>query len=69
MTLRNPWLAGASLFVLALLVYAPALGCGFLWDDDTFLTNNPLIHAADGPYRFWFTTEAPDYFPLTSSLL
>lgn len=69
MTLRNPWLAGVLLFVLALVVYAPALGCGFIWDDDTFLTNNPLIHAADGPYRFWFTTQAPDYFPLTSSLL
>lgn len=31
--------------------------------------NNPLIKAPDGLSRFWFSTEAPDYFPLVSSLL
>ena len=51
------------------LVYIPALQFGFNWDDGAFLTDNPLIHARDGLRRFWFTTEAPDYFPLTSSML
>ncbi len=27
-----------------------------------------MVHARDGLYRFWFTTEAMDYYPLTSSL-
>ena len=31
--------------------------------------NNPLIKAPDGLARFWLSTEAPDYFPLVSSLL
>ncbi len=53
----------------ALLAYAPVLRAGFNWDDDVFLTENPLIHASDGLYRFWFTTTPPDYFPLTSSML
>ena len=52
----------------ALLAYAPALRAGFIWDDDVLLTENPLIRSADGLYRFWFTTAAPDYFPLTSSI-
>ena len=30
---------------------------------------NPLIKAADGLRRFWFTTQAPDYWPVTSSEL
>jgi len=61
---------GAGVIVLiTLLVYMPAMQAGFIWDDDAFLTENPLIKAHDGLYRFWFTTEAPDYFPLTSSSL
>jgi tetratricopeptide (TPR) repeat protein len=40
---------------------------GFIWDDDLFLTENPLIKADGGVYRFWFTTEPPDYFPLVST--
>ena len=63
-TLKAP-----AIFVVTLLVYIPAMQAGFIWDDDAFLTRNPLIHASDGLYRFWFTTEAPDYFPLTSSML
>lgn len=49
--------------------HSPALTAGWIWDDDNFLTANPLIHASDGLYRLWFTAEAPDYFPLTSSML
>lgn len=61
--------AALLLVALVLVAHLPALGAGFLWDDDTFLTANPLIHAPDGLARFWFSTEAPDYFPLTSSML
>lgn len=57
------------LFVLVLVAYIPAIRAGFIWDDDLFLTHNPLIQADDGLYRFWFTKEAPDYFPLVSTSL
>jgi protein O-mannosyl-transferase len=65
------WRLGrAALIVCATAVaYLPALRAGFIWDDDTFLTANPLIRAADGLRRFWFTTQAPDYFPVTYSPL
>ena len=59
---------GVIVFV-TLVVYIPAMRAGFIWDDDLFLTQNPLIKAADGLYRFWFTAEPPDYFPLVSSSL
>ncbi len=54
---------------LTLVVYIPAMQAGFIWDDDLFLTKNPLIKASDGLYRFWFTTEPLDYFPLVSTSL
>jgi protein O-mannosyl-transferase len=54
---------------LTLLAYAPALHGGFIWDDDNFLTQNPLIRAADGLRRLWLTTQADDYWPLTSTTM
>ena len=57
------------IFLATFLSYLPALRAGFIWDDDSFLTENPLIKAGDGLYRFWLTREPPDYFPLTSTSL
>jgi tetratricopeptide (TPR) repeat protein len=67
--LDNPSLRAGAIFLVTLAVYLPAMQAGFIWDDDTLLTNNSLIKAEDGLYRFWFTREAPDYFPLTSTSL
>jgi tetratricopeptide (TPR) repeat protein len=69
MRIRRAWGAGLAIVGLTLLVYAPAARSGFIWDDDAFLTANPLIRAADGLRRFWASTEPPDYFPLTSTML
>jgi protein O-mannosyl-transferase len=63
------WLSGLLLIVLVMIVYHPLWHAGFIWDDDTFLLNNPLIKQSDGLYQFWFSTKAPDYFPLTSTTL
>jgi protein O-mannosyl-transferase len=66
---KHPITFGAIILITTLLSYWPAIDGDFIWDDDTFLTRNQLIHADDGLYRFWFTSEAPDYFPLTSTSL
>jgi Flp pilus assembly protein TadD len=66
---ERTWLCAVLLALAAILTYGGARGAGFIWDDDAFLTNNPLIHAADGLHRFWFTGEPVDYWPLTSSTL
>src|SRR6266404_9934307 len=62
------WLLALALAIVTVMVYLPALGGGFIFDDDSLITRNRLVHANDGLYRFWFTTEAPDYYPLTWSL-
>ncbi len=69
--MKDPWQSmgvGAALIILVtIIVYLPALRGGFVWDDYTLITENRLIKASDGLHRFWFTTEAPDYYPLTWS--
>ncbi len=62
-------LAGvAIIIVVAFLAYFPSLSGGFIWDDkDIFLENNIIVKASDGLYRFWCTTEAADYWPVTNS--
>ena len=48
------------------LAYQPAWNAGYIWDDDMYVTGNPLITAADGLRRIWFSFDAPSqYFPLT----
>ncbi len=60
--------AGSALIILlTVMVYIPALRNGFIWDDDNLVVQNPLIRMSDGLHRFWFTTQAPDYWPLTST--
>jgi len=66
---RRDWLVGLLLIAATVLAYQPVWHAGFIWDDDTFLVDNPVIKSADGPYRLWFTASTPDYFPMTSSML
>jgi tetratricopeptide (TPR) repeat protein len=66
---QRQFLPAALIVVVTLLGYIPAMQGGFFWDDHSFLVRNEIIHARDGLRRFWLTTEAQDYFPLTSTLL
>ncbi len=68
---RAFWAAAlpAAIVAVTFLAHGPAIHAGYVWDDAAFLTDNPLIKARDGLYRFWFTTEPTDYFPLTSTML
>ena len=50
------WIRAAIIFVIAVLVYLPALFGGFLWDDVVSLTENHLIGRRDGLFYFWFTS-------------
>jgi tetratricopeptide (TPR) repeat protein len=61
----SPFFRGALLFAAVLLAYLPAIRCGYVWDDDVYVTQNPLLAAPDGLWRIWFTFDSPSqYFPL-----
>jgi tetratricopeptide (TPR) repeat protein len=62
-------LAGSLLIVgLTLVAYWPALGNGFVWDDDAYVTNNQALTQPGGFARIWLDLRAnPQYYPVTFS--
>ena len=59
--------AGAIVITAACFVaYIPAIKGGFVWDDDVYVTDNPLLTAPHGLYRIWFAMfDSPaQYVPL-----
>ncbi len=56
---------GLVLFVATIAAYLPAFHAGFIWDDDVYVTRNPLLTAPDGLRRIWFSLDSPSqYCPL-----
>jgi protein O-mannosyl-transferase len=64
---RSWWLA-LPLLVGTALAYLPVWHAGIIWDDRSFIMDNPLIRRADGLWRFWFSTKPVDYYPVTSTV-
>ena len=60
------WLFAMVLVLATIFAYRPAWNGSFVWDDDFYVTKNPLLTAPDGLRRIWFSLESPSqYFPLT----
>jgi protein O-mannosyl-transferase len=63
------WLYALALVVAILLAYHPVWLAGFIWDDDKYVTKNPLLTGPDPLRRIWFSLDAPSqYFPLTYTM-
>ncbi len=64
----EPWPLGRQIVLLLLLTsaaYAALLPAGFVWDDDDYVTANPLLTAEHGLRDIWLTPSAtPQYYPL-----
>lgn len=60
-------LGAAAIVALTAVAYLPAMYAGYIWDDDIQLRQSQLIQTTEGLYKIWFTTQAPDYWPLTST--
>lgn len=53
------WLAPLLVALLALAAYWPALHAEWIWDDDSYVTQNPHLVGLDGLARIWgFTFDA-----------
>ena len=53
-----------GLLTLTFLCYLPALDAGFIWDDNDWLTENPLVTEPGGLVRIWSGAERLQYYPL-----
>ena len=63
------WLPGLLLVAAVIFAYQPVWHAGFIWDDDNYVTNNPLLTASDGLSRIWFSLDSPSqYFPLVYTI-
>ena len=63
----NNWFLAAALVAVVFVAYQPAWHGGYLWDDDTHLTQNPVF-LPGGWLRTWVPGTYANYWPLTSSV-
>lgn len=67
---RPSLLPDLVLVVAVLVVYLPALGAGFIWDDDHYVTANTALRSLDGLRRIWSEPgTTPQYYPVTFTSL
>lgn len=64
----SPWLASLLLVTVTLAAYWPALGAKFIWDDNYWLSWNPVITSGQAPWGYWTSIKTADYWPLTGTL-
>jgi protein O-mannosyl-transferase len=60
---RENWFLGFLLITLVLIAYARVFNAGFIWDDESHLTQNPCIVGPLGLKEVWTTARAV-YYPL-----
>ncbi|MCI0540210.1 MAG: tetratricopeptide repeat protein [Verrucomicrobiales bacterium] len=54
--------------ILTFVAYAPAMRCGFIWDDDDYVTGNVTLRSLEGLRRIWFEPGAVhQYYPIVYS--
>ena len=65
METRRLFAGGLLLLTLTLLAYAPVLQSGFIWDDDSYVTENETLRSLDGLKRIWLEPRSiPQYYPV-----
>ncbi len=68
---RSPtvWLQGGVLIAVAIWIYYSILNGSWLWDDDKYITRNPLIHDPTGFWKVWIMPDGlGNYYPLTAAV-
>ena len=62
-TWQRNWLCGLLLIALVFIAYTRVFKAGFIWDDESHLTQNPCIIGPLGLKEIWTSTRAV-YYPL-----
>ena len=64
---RNSLLVGLFI-LLTLTAYIPAIQGGFVWDDDSYVTENATLRSLQGLTQIWLNPRStPQYYPLVFS--
>jgi tetratricopeptide (TPR) repeat protein len=58
------WPGSIVIALLTFAAYSSALHGGFIWDDDAYITQNPVLTGVHSVWRIWTTTQSPQYYPL-----
>ncbi len=59
------WGPGAALLLMTLAAYAMLWRCGYIWDDNFYVTQNVPLRDLHGLWRIWSEISAtPQYYPL-----
>lgn len=53
----------------AIAFYIRSINYGFIWDDINYIINNPLLDDPQGLIKIWTSKSAPDFWPVTYSVL
>ena len=61
---RKTWIAMLVICVAALQAYAPAIRAGWIWDDDSYILENPAVQLPGGVLDAWVPGSTPQYYPL-----
>jgi Flp pilus assembly protein TadD len=71
--MRGPlyfWLGVAAIVLAVFWVYSPTIHGDWLWDDDWYLSTNPLVRDLSGLWKFWFAPGSwVEYYPVEETLL
>src|SRR5271170_7966171 len=60
------WILALLLVLAPVVAYWPALHGGFIWDDDTHITDNPALRSLQGLWQIWSKPGATcQYYPLS----
>src|SRR5450759_4732756 len=63
--MRTKWLLGLALVTAVGASYLPALQAGFVWNDDTYLTENRTLDGIEGLRLIWTEPKANEqYYPM-----
>ena len=55
---RFPWLRWLLIVTVTVLAYSSALDAGFIWDDDDYVTRNPVLRGLEGLRQIWVEPSA-----------